>query len=206
MTRLTSSLQGDITQRLLSPPCEVHWGPWRSNTVQMASAGWEFAVELDRYRDHYNVLMRDRNTGMAGRGRAFVAELAMHSRRFSKVMLNHELLRTDPFIVVEHMQPSEHYRVILPADYVRFDPSPELFTGTIQEVQSKTVDELGIFKKWAPKAGEIIVEPQTVAEMLEKIKRMQSAELAEIRERNRKRELREQRAEQVVAQIITLAA
>ena len=58
----------------------------------------------------------------------------------------------------------------------------------------------------SPNSEEIIVAPETVADLFERIKKLQSPELAAIRERNRTREYQQgQRQEQVVAQVITLA-
>lgn len=203
-----TEIRGDITQRLLSPPCEVQWGPWKSNTAQMARAGWEFAAELDNYRQEYRILMRDRQTGMSGAGRALVHELVPAAGRYDLRSMG-VWNKTDPVIFVHSMGISDRYTVMVEPGtrFMRIDMMPSVITGTVPEILSKTIDELGVFKRWAPKADEIVVEPATVAEMLEKIKRMQSADLAAIRERNRKRELRDQQgSEQVVAQIITLAA
>ena len=51
-----------------------------------------------------------------------------------------------------------------------------------------------------------LVDPDTVAGLMDKIIKMQSGDLAEIRERNRKRDMREQRQENVVCQVIAMAA
>lgn len=51
------------------------------------------------------------------------------------------------------------------------------------------------------------VKAETVADLYERIRKLQDPELKNIRERNRMRDARErQHSEQIVAQIITLAA
>lgn len=89
-----------------------------------------------------------------------------------------------------------------PTQMLRVDMNPEYTTIQEHRWNGDTID---LFRKWAPQSEEIIVEPETVADLFERIKKMQSPELADIRERNRRRDLRDQQRESVVAQIITLA-
>jgi hypothetical protein len=178
---------------------DILWAGWRSTTPEMQAHGWEFAVERDVYDQAYNVLMRHREGGWTGMGRAFIAELMDASYRYRSPM------RSNPTIQVQRMAGTDRmismYVQTLPV-FARVDMQPELALTS----RETTIDELGIFKPWAPKAQEIIVEPATVASLLEQIKRAQVGDLAEIRERNRKRELRDQHSERVVAQVISLAA
>lgn len=66
---------------------------------------------------------------------------------------------------------------------------------------------LDVFTPRAPDAEEIIVDPPTVASLLEQIRSLQEPELAEIRKRNRAREYRQGDQREIVrAQILTFAA
>lgn len=79
------------------------------------------------------------------------------------------------------------------------------FTTTEQ----KNIDDFGIFATPLARTEEIIVEPETVMSLLEKIKTMQSPEQAAIRERNRYRERQigePIQRQQFHAQILSIAA
>lgn len=66
---------------------------------------------------------------------------------------------------------------------------------------------LDVFTPWAPDAEEIIVDPPTIAGLLEQIRSLQESELAEIRRRNRAREYRQGDQREVIrAQILTFAS
>jgi hypothetical protein len=89
----------------------------------------------------------------------------------------------------------------------QFSPIDAMPQFTMQE--RKSVDDFGIFATPLARTEEIIVEPETVMQLLEKIKAMQSPEQAAIRERNRSRERRMGepiQRQQFHAQILSIAA
>lgn len=187
---------------LLSPPIDVEWCGFRSTTRAMQHAGWEFAVDASPQFRNRTILARHRDLGVMMTAELFDDDLRSRSLiyntnsgyqgyqgppvRFDR--MNHE--RNVTFIDVD------------PTQMMRVDMNPEY--TTVQEHRWNG-DAIDLFRKWAPQSEEIIVEPETVADLFERIKKMQSPELADIRERNRRRDLRDQQRESVVAQIITLA-
>lgn len=76
----------------------------------------------------------------------------------------------------------------------------------IKKVKADAAKQLSDFAVFAPMAEEIIVEPATVAGLLDQIKQLQAPELAAIRERNRRADSRNFTAQRFHAQIVSLAA
>ncbi len=187
---------------LLSPPIPVEWAGFTSDTRRMQACGWEWAVESDTYRYTTRILARHRSLGAMLHGelrdddirsRAMVYQRDKYAG-FRGPPVHLDGLNLEHRVTFISMDPTQMLRVDMNPEYT-----------TIQE-QRWNGDAIDLFRKWAPQSEEIIVAPETVADLFERIKKMQSPELAEIRERNRKRDIREQRSENVVAQIITLAA
>ena len=187
---------------LLSPPIDVEWCGFRSTTRAMQAAGWEFAVDASPQFRSRTILARHRDLGVMMTAELFDDDVRSRALVYNKNSgysgyqgppvrfngLNHESRVT--FVSVD------------PTQMIRVDMNPEY--TTIEEHRWNG-DAIDLFRKWAPQSEEIIVEPETVADLFERIKKMQSPELADIRERNRRRDLRDQQRESVVAQIITLA-
>lgn len=90
-------------------------------------------------------------------------------------------------------------------DFRPFDAVPQ-FT----EVKRRSIEDFGIFAPCLARTEEIIVEPATVASLLEQIKSLQAPDLATIRERNRQAERRgstqPMQQQRFHAQIVSLAA
>jgi hypothetical protein len=189
---------------LLSPPIPVEWCGFESDTRRMQACGWEFAVNQDVMRREVEFIARHRRLATFLVGRLRDDDI----RQRSLVYFRQELVgfKGPPLQFTSLTQERNTQFVHLQSsidDFTRVDMNSEYTTIQEQRWNGDTID---LFRKWAPKSEEIIVAPETVADLFERIKKMQSPELAEIRERNRKRDIREQRSENVVAQIITLAA
>lgn len=181
---------------ILSPPVGVCWEGWRSDTRTLAGNGWEFAVERDAFDERFHVTMRHRRDGWFGIGQGIRAHLQR--------AVYEPYSTTADAIVVHRMAQENHLLVTLMGElkFDRVDMTPN-YMATREEVAAA---KLGIFRPWADKAQELIVEPETVSMLMDRIINMQSKDLAAIRERNRTREYQEQgNQEQVVAQIITLS-
>lgn len=80
-------------------------------------------------------------------------------------------------------------------------------TPAMRIEEPKRIEDFAIFAAPLVRTEEIIVEPQSVADCLDLIKRLQAPNLAEIRERNRQRErLEPSNQTRFHAQILSLAA
>lgn len=188
---------------LRSAPCWFQWGPWRANSVALERSGWRFE---QRIGGHYGfgtveIYMHHRELGMAGLAVAEESVLMYSARRGygadEVVFMVTRMTAPDKF-VLEREQPPMTRSISM---------EPEMAV-----VRRFTINDL--FAARAEPQQEIIVEPQTVAGLLEQIKKLQAPELAAIRERNRRmdetRHLKDQdlpqRTHEVVvpAQIVTL--
>jgi len=179
---------------LRSPEIEVWWCGMRSDTRSMQLGGWEFAVEEDYLGGRFtNVIAKHRKAGICLTGRVDTNQLMnSHYSQVSQpvVMDGVQVIATDKHLVyAESPLPS----------YSRVDMIPS-FTD------KPARNPFDVFSPWAPDAEEIIVDPPTVAGLLEQIRKLQEPELAEIRKRNRLREYRRGNQREVVqAQILTFA-
>lgn len=190
---------------LLSPPIPVEWLGFDSDTRRMQMCGWEFAVHQDVMGRGVDVLARHRTTGYLVTG--FIPDGIV---RRSAMVYQHGEFRgfNGPPIRFSRMTHENNTQFV----HTSFDPNAMLRVdmnsefSTIEEIRWSGA-AIELFRKWAPQSEEIIVAPETVADLYERIRKLQDPELKNIRERNRMRDARErQHSEQVVAQIITLAA
>lgn len=99
-----------------------------------------------------------------------------------------------------------------PMNLSAFQPIDARPMTMTRQLLSQAEDEFRIFAPALTRTEEIIVEPATVHECLERIRQLQAPELAAIRERNRSRDIRNQplpdpsQRQMVHAQIISIAA
>jgi hypothetical protein len=97
-------------------------------------------------------------------------------------------------IVIQTMESSFNFQAV--------DASPQFVSD-----KRRSIEDFGIFATPLARTEEIIVEPETVMGLLEKIKAMQAPELAAIREKNRRRDQHQpMERQQFHAQILSLAA
>lgn len=187
----------DTAMYELSPEIEIYWGGMRGDSRTMQRWGWEFAVDAACWDSQStSVIARNKASGVALMGSVSVDELmrARHGRYMHQKPIEMNGVRffgPDQRLVV--MGSLDH-------KFDRVDMMPSL-----SERQARSL--LDVFTPWAPDAEEIIVDPPTVAGLLEQIRSLQEPELAEIRKRNRAREYRQGDQREVVrAQILTFAA
>lgn len=181
-------------------PVRCHWAGFESDTYRMQREGWEFAVEHIRQivlmADAYRVTARHARAGWVFWGQV------------QGFKIGHE----DPFehaeIVFEHCVPDHHKLVIGGAPVYGVMQRVDMAVSFDDYVVSrKTLAEMGIFKPWTePEPRAIITRPEQVAELLEKISKLQEPELQAIYERNRLRDLRDRVPELTHATILSIAA
>lgn len=190
---------------LLSPPIPVEWLGFTSNTRRMQACGWEFAVHQDAMSRGVDVLARHRTAGCLLTG--FIRDDILRDSALVYHRGDFQGFRGPPvrFERMTHEKQTQFVHTSFdPNAMMRVDMNSEF--STIEEIRwsGATIE---LFRKWAPQSEEIIVAPETVADLYERIRKLQDPELKSIRERNRMRDARErQHSEQIVAQIITLAA
>jgi hypothetical protein len=180
--------------RLLSAPHEVHFCGFRSTTTQLQQAGWQLSVSQDHgaYRDNLRLAMHNKNFG------GYMVADALSWEPYRPIQMHERLtfivrrVCADVFI-----GPYMDFTLFKP-----IDARPQ-YSST----ERKSIKDFNIFASQLVRTEEIIIEPQSVAECLDLIRKMQAPELAAIRQRNANRDF-EQATNQMKfhAQVMSLAA
>lgn len=184
---------GRSDYRLLSAPHEVYFCGFVSTTARLQQAGWQLSVSQDNYRGTLQLALKNKDFG----GYMIADEVRYSGFR---TMDPHEELR----FVVRRVNADVliHSCSIDFSQFSPIDAMPQICT-----TERKSIKDFNIFAPALVRTEEIIIEPQSVAECLDLIRKMQAPDLAALRERNRKRDLSEPMQQQNFhAQILSLAA
>jgi len=180
---------------LLSRPAEVHFAGFRSDTFTLQQNGWSLAMEQNILNGVMRLMLHHRDAELY-----MVAADVRHD--FLRPMFSYGE-RPLVFQIVTVARSLQSYRVAM--DFSKFSAIDA--TPTMRVEEPKRIEDFAIFAAPLVRTEEIIVEPQSVAECLDLIKRLQAPNLAEIRERNRQRErLEPSNQTRFHAQILSLAA
>lgn len=168
---------------VLSRPARVRWAGWETTTTLLQQHGWELSLERDVYRMEMRLAIRHKDYVIHG------ISSPLHEDFIARLQTPHSsqgIAELPPF-QMRHM--TSQMTVHLHDDLSRFEPidaMPQLTT-----VEIKHIEDFNIFATPLARTEEIIVEPETVAQLLDRIKTMQAPGQADIRARNRARERRE---------------
>lgn len=184
--------------RFLSLPCPVVFAGWQTTTAALQQAGWRLSAEQDfmRYRIRLALNFEPARLFMLSESRDFDFVRSGTSYGDRNQLPVFEIVHVANGMTINLMESSFDFKPI--------DAAPQ-FT----EVKRTSIEDFGIFAPCLARTEEIIVEPATVAGLLDQIKQLQAPELAAIRERNRKAERRSDqpfRQQRFHAQIVSLAA
>lgn len=183
-----------------SAPFKIIWAGFQSDTLTLQNSGWSLAIE-----DDYSYV------------------LGAHRVRF---ILRHEYLDLHCFTDIHEIQFPHIQDVRQITEMVRFSIQvlgkniyyrsvPEFNIASIYEVdarpqmmvmEEKSIKDLSIFRTLVKPDSALIVEPEKISELLQKIVEAQAPNQAEIRERMRKHEARDNLKQTLHAQILSVAA
>lgn len=186
-----------FNQRMLGERHEVRFAGFRSTTWDLQQEGWQISAEEDYQRDTIRLALRHPPTGlyMLADGQRY----EFRSKAYSPYG------RMDESLVFNVRHCSSKMAVQLRErtfDFRAIDAMP-MFTDT----PFKRIEDFSIFAPALVRTEEIIIEPQSVAECMDLIRKMQAPELAVIRERNLQRDFMDVAPQQKFhAQILSLAA
>jgi hypothetical protein len=169
--------------RMLSRPAQVHWAGFESDTYRLQQAGWELAVEEEIEYDRIRLMMRHRDMRLYALTDAADYYYRRDETPGREPPLRFNVCMAAPSIQVQRMNVAgpmafENFRQI--------DAKPQMIESEI-----KSIEDFRIFATPLVRTEEIIVAPQTVSEMLQKILEMQLPEQERIRQRERLAESRE---------------
>jgi hypothetical protein len=183
-----------------TPQCEVWWAGWKSDTYTLASAGWQAAIENtpSSYQD-VSLILRHQVAGWS----MFCRSAQPYGWFLDHVRYQdgHGRYRQPPVFEVTHCRPDTQMAI---AGCMR--PLSEEWKHVDIAPRWQPLKGSGIFPEWREEAREIIVAPDQVADLLERITKLQEPELQAIRERNRTRDHQERVPEIRHATILSLAA
>jgi hypothetical protein len=168
-----------MARLVVNPECDIYFGGWKANTVELGRHGWNISVEVDPYRREKRMILNSDQYGI---------QMLAVCRDFEREYHHDEYIRNHrgPTFHVVHVAHTIAFRYsneIKPMFRSWADTEPKY-----QEVEMHmmSVRDMPFFlDKEKPMAKELIVEPQEVSVLLEQIMKMQSPKQAEIRKRNR---------------------
>lgn len=186
--------------RFLSRACEVHFAGFRSDTYSLQQAGWKLSAEQDIREGRINLALSYEPAQLY-----FLCE----DQRFNYRGYHAESWRlSDDQLPVFVVRQAISRRTELRMTNVNLNSFQAIdSTPVLIESQVKRMEDFAMFAAPLARTEEIIVDPKSVAECLDLIRKLQAPDLAEIRERNRQRDRNEPMNQQVFhAQILSLAA
>lgn len=167
-----------------SPPIPVRFEGFEATTTQLQRSGWELSSDEDYTYGDFQVAIFHRRLGVVGlsdRVRRTTLMTAMNQRLsweeiepiyVRRITRSHELLYCGPALV-----PDKTYWHAIDAEPMFLERRPV------------RPEDLFMFRPAdAPAPQEIIADPETVADLMEKIVRLQKPDMDQIRERNRRRD------------------
>lgn len=182
--------------RILSQPVPVRWAGFESDTHKLQQAGWQLSAEQDISYDSIRIAMY--HEALRLRAISNISDFhyreAMHDPRYARSVI----------LPIQHM--ANDMRVQIIDDLTGFraiDAQP-----MVAKTEIRSLEDFNIFATPMARTNEIIVDPDSVADMMGRILELQDP----ARQEHYKRTLREQQgnARQVEqkfhAQIISLAA
>jgi len=166
---------------LLSKPFEIRWGGWSAMSTHLQQAGWEISAEEDFQSLGLRIALRHRDFQMYGMSEMirfdYFENVRFDGRRLPTI--NIQWMVNKAVITSLHDDLSE-FRPI--------DARPQMM-----KMERKDIEDFSIFATPLVRTEEIIIEPETVAECMEIIKKIQKPEQEAIRDRRRLAESREGR-------------
>lgn len=195
-----------IDERFLSPPCRVLFAGWETTTTKLQQAGWQLAAEQVMYDHRVRIAMRHAPSGL------YMVSESVDYGFAPRYTDRFQSFGTDPWaaptFVVRHVGSNITVQIVDNlANFSPIDAAPQLVCAEV-----KGIEKFNLFATPLTRTEEIIVEPETVSELMEKIRALQAPELAAIRQRNRMREGRSEGSrapiaqQQFHAQILSIAA
>lgn len=180
---------------ILSRPYPVYWAGWETTTARLQQAGWSLSVEQDISRDEMRLALRHDGCRLYALSARvpylhFLGDAAL------------DLRARHPFVI---QMVSSDITVRIMDDLSAFAPidAKPQYTESVE----KSIEDFSIFAAPLVRTQELIVDPNDVQALLDRIKAVQAPQQASIRQRNRTRAYEHGAVDRQVfhAQIISLA-
>lgn len=172
---------------LQSPACDVFFQGFSSTLHRLQNCGWVVAVSEDPYRNRLHIMLNHKAAqvtmeGSCERPDAFRDRYESGRQQPMEVHIH----KCSPKFISMAECSLDSYSIV--------DARPRF-------ISMGDTDSDRLFASAVPKVEEILIEPQSVAECLELIRKMQVPEMVEVRKRNEARNA----AQRFHAQIVSTA-
>jgi hypothetical protein len=161
--------RSELECRVLSEPHGVHFAGFKSTTSALQEAGWRIAAEQDFMHDRIRLLLNHPGANL---------NLLCDAKDYRFTQMTREMRRLE-FVVSSC---ASRMDVVVNDRSFNFQQIDAIPTYTM--APRRRIEDFGIFATQLARTEEIIIEPQSVAECLDLIRRLQAPELAAIRKRN----------------------
>lgn len=180
--------------RILSQPHRVVFAGFESTTTRLQQEGWQLSAEQDWHGDAIRLALYFAPCDLKMLSQPTQHRFHGAQDRYAPMELTFRINHVSANLLVR-------------LDETRFDFQPIDAMPTFVDTPYKKLEDFGIFASPLVRTEEIVIEPESVAECMEWIRKLQAPQLQEIRARNLQRERRDAINQQNFhAQIITLAA
>jgi hypothetical protein len=163
------------SHRVNSPIVEILWGGWKTDTLTLQKHGWDISVEPDIYDMRVRFAIKHDELGLYGITQAtdYDPRGLLHGNLDWKYPRPVFLQYLTSKLTIQTMDNLN--------SFVPMDAQP-----TIIETDIRRIEDFNIWRKVREPEQSIIVEPQSVPELLSHILELQSPKQFEIREKRRK--------------------
>lgn len=161
--------------RLLSAPHKVYFAGFESTTFKLQNHGWQLSANEDYYGQRAQLAMRYEPAGLY-----MIADSVEHT-------YGHYYTERPLEFVISKVVGRD---IIISSYDISFESfKPIDATPRMVERKESSISDFNIFATPLVRTEEIIIDPKSVSECLELIRKMQAPDLEQIRERNRAREV-----------------
>lgn len=170
----------EVQRRILSRPARVEWAGFSSDTYRLQQAGWELAAEEDVCYGRIRLLMRHQDMRLYAMCRDLEFDYYKNYDAQIAPQLRFDVIMAAPEMRIREIASMGSW------NFKQIDATP-----TFVEDKVRSIEDLKIFSTPLKRTEEIIVEPQSVQAMLDKIREMQAPEQARLRAKQRMQARRE---------------
>jgi hypothetical protein len=186
-------------KRLISQSYEVYFAGWKSTTAKLQQEGWRLSAEQSPMSNSVRLALWFEPCNTYALTEPVPYGFFHDDGRYSMGGRVPPVFRVTRFASDFTAQVCDGFR-----DFEAIDARPQM-----HEIRNESIKDFNMFAAPLVRTEEIIVEPETVADLMSKIRRLQGPELAAIRERNRLAAARgdyTQDRQKFHAQILSIAA
>ena len=172
-----------------SPPIPVRLEGFEATTTQLQSSGWRLACDEDMVYGDFRIAIEHQGLGVVALSDRIRRGGLMRAMNLDRDLSACEPIRmvrvTQSFNLVYTGLSSGKYLGPESSSWHAIDAVPRFIEQVVRP------EDLFMFAPVDTKAQEIIADPETVADLMEKIIKLQKPDMDRIREHNRRREARE---------------